>query len=116
MRALAMRTFEAALTYRDTALAFLGDPSRTLSLRLPLDPPSSTGPSPDAGAFGLLEGDARGWTLCIPDGAEAEVSIDDRALDLAGIWVEPSGERRLRLCEGLSAHVRMGEFDFDVRA
>ena len=109
-----MRTFEAALTYRDNALAFLGDPSRTLSLRLPLDASADRGASADA--FGLLEGDAGGWTLCIPDGAEAEVSIDDRALDLARVWVEPSGERRLRLCEGLSAHVRMGEFDFDVRA
>jgi hypothetical protein len=65
--------------------------------------------------FGLLEPDAEGWTLCIPYGAEAEARVGSQPIDLHRLALEPSGERRLRVCAGLSARVRMGDFRFEVQ-
>lgn len=66
-------------------------------------------------AFGLLERDRDGWSLCIPSGAEAEARVDARPVDLRTLWLEPSGERRLPLRAGLEARVRMGAFRFELR-
>ena len=66
-------------------------------------------------AFGLLERDGDGWSLCIPDGAEAEARVDERPLDLRTLFLDPSGERRLPLRAGLEARVLMGGFRFELR-
>lgn len=99
-------TFEAALSWDDELLAFLPHTARVRKyVRL----------EERGERFGLLETDAGGWTLCIPDGAELEASIDDRPVDGARLTVDASGERRLPLCAGMRARVRMGEFRFEVR-
>jgi hypothetical protein len=64
--------------------------------------------------FGLIERVAGGWALCIPHGAEAKASVAGAPVDLDRLDVEPSGERRLPLCAGLRAEVRMGEYSFEV--
>lgn len=65
-------------------------------------------------SFGLLERVEGGWALCIPSGAHAEASVDQRPVDLDRLRLDPSGERRLELCEGLRARVWMGEFCFEL--
>jgi hypothetical protein len=64
--------------------------------------------------FGLLDCASDGWALCIPDGAQAEASVGETPVDLGRLRLEPSGERRLLLCAGLRAKVRMGEFSFEL--
>ena len=100
-------SFHAALTWEDERLAFLLPDRRSgLHRRLEL--------ARGGEGFGLLEPDANGWTLCIPAGADAEARVDDERLDLAQLSLEPSGERRLRVCAGLRACVSMGEFRFEL--
>lgn len=98
--------FEAALTWEDELLAFLPTNQTGVRRHVTLE---------DRGeGFGLLERDAEGWTLCIPDGAEAVASVGGTPVDLARLSLDASGERRLRLCAGLRARVRMGDFRFEV--
>ncbi|GAB5540340.1 MAG: hypothetical protein RLO52_32450 [Sandaracinaceae bacterium] len=93
-------TFHAELTWSDAA-------GTGLCRRLRLDEATE--------AFGLLERDGDGWSLCIPDGAEAEARVDERPLDLRTLFLDPSGERRLPLRAGLEARVLMGGFRFELR-
>lgn len=102
-----LTAFEAALTWDDELLTFLPEPAHGVRRRVDLDEGGE--------GFGLLEPDGHGWTLCIPDGAEAEACVGDAPIDLATLSLDASGERRLRLCAGLTARVRMGEFRFEVR-
>lgn len=97
--------FEAALTWEDELLAFLPE-AHAVRRHVTLEERGE--------GFGLLEPDALGWTLCIPDGAEAEASVAGAPIDLGALALDASGERRLRLCAGLYASVRMGEFRFEV--
>lgn len=98
-------TFEAALTWEDELLAFLPTtPGVRREMRL----------EERGEGFGLLEPDALGWTLCIPDGAEAEVSVDEAPIDLRSLRFDASGERRLRVCAGLRARVSLGQFRFEL--
>lgn len=99
--------FEAALTWKDELLAFLPEASPGVRRRLALDEPDET--------FGLLEATAQGWMLCVPTGAEAEVTVDGAAVDLGRITCDASGERRVPLAPGMHARVNMGDFCFEVR-
>jgi len=99
--------FEAALTWDDELLAFLPEARCRVQRRLRLDERGE--------AFGLLEADAEGWALCIPHGAEVEASVGSSEVDLSRLSLDASGERRLRICAGLRAQVRMGAFRFEVR-
>lgn len=103
-----LTAIEAALTWDDELLAFLPEPVRGVRRRL--------GAAERGESFGLLEPDAQGWTLCIPAGAEASVRVGDAAIDVDALSLDASGERRVRVCPGLTAEVRMGEFRFEVRA
>ncbi len=106
--------FEAALTWEDDLLSFLAeDDLRGLGVRQGVR--RRVDLREHGESFGLLEPDAQGWTLCIPAGAEAEVRVGDAPVDLDAVSLDASGERRLRVCEGLSARVWMGEFRFEVR-
>ncbi|HJL17661.1 MAG TPA: hypothetical protein RMH99_18500 [Sandaracinaceae bacterium LLY-WYZ-13_1] len=96
-------TFEAALSWDDP-----GEPVTEMVRRLELDRASDA-------AFGLLERGPTGWTLCIPDGAEAAAVVDEEIVDLGRLHLEPSGERHLPVRAGLRARVRMGSFRFEVR-
>jgi hypothetical protein len=98
--------FEAALTWEDELLAFLPSDRAGVRRQVRLDEKGE--------GFGLLEPDAEGWTLCIPYGAEAVATVGGTPVDLATLSLDASGERRLRVCAGLRARVRMGEFRFDV--
>ena len=101
---------EAALTWDDDRLsgAVFGRPGMSRRLRLE---------EPERDGFGLLEtGDDGCWILCIPAGASASAQLEGRSVDLRGLRVEPSGERRLPICAGLSARVEMGDFRFEVRS
>lgn len=100
--------FEAALTWEDELLACLSEPGTGVRRRVELDERGE--------GFGLLEADAEGWTLCIPDGAVVEARVGDALIDPCALSLEASGERRLRVCAGLTARVHMGEFRFEVRA
>lgn len=104
-----LTAIEAALTWEDELLAFLPQPAHG-GVRRRLDV-AERGES-----FGLLEPDAHGWTLCIPAGAEADLRVGGAAIDLDALSLDASGERRVRVCAGLTAEVRMGEFRFEVRA
>lgn len=98
--------FEAALTWDDELLAFLPEARCRVRRHVRLDERGE--------GFGLLEADADGWTLCIPDGAELEASVGNTHVDLAALSPDASGERRLRICAGMRAQVRMGDFRFEV--
>lgn len=100
-------SFDAALTWTDHALAFLSEEERGLRRRVTLEERGD--------GFGLLEPEPDGWTLCIPAGADAEARLGEAPIDLGALSLEPSGERRLPLCVGLSARVTMGEFRFEIR-
>lgn len=98
-------TFEAALTWEDEVLAFLPTPGVRRRMRL----------EERGEGFGLLEPDAQGWTLCIPDGAEAELSVGEATIDVRSLHADPSGERRVRVCPGLRARISLGEYRFEVK-
>jgi hypothetical protein len=98
--------FEAALTWEDELLAFLPSKQTGVRKRVRLEERGE--------GFGLLEQDAQGWLLCIPDGAEAVATVGGTPIDLAALSLDASGERRLRVCAGLRAQVRMGEFRFEL--
>lgn len=100
---------EAALTWDDDLLTSIAGRPPGMSRRVRLGEPADEG-------FGLLEGGHDGgWTLCIPAGAHAQAAVGEHALDLSRLRLEPSGERRLPLCAGLTARVEMGDFRFEVR-
>ena len=98
--------FEAALTWDDELLAFLPEARCRVQRHVRLDERGE--------GFGLLEADAEGWTLCIPDGAELHASVGNTPVDLSHLSLDASGERRLRVCAGLQAQVRMGDFRFEI--
>ncbi|MCZ7685691.1 MAG: hypothetical protein M5U28_45690 [Sandaracinaceae bacterium] len=100
-------TFEAALSWDDELLACLHEAAPAVRRRVELEQHGE--------GFGLLEPDAHGWTLCIPDGALVEARVGDAPIDPCALSLDASGERRLRVCAGLTANVRMGEFRFEVR-
>jgi hypothetical protein len=106
-----MRTrFEAALTWEDGLPSYpgtTGDRRAGIRREVQLEERGE--------GFGLLEADPQGWTLCIPEGAEAELSVDEAPIDVGSLRSDASGERRVRVCPGLRAHVRLGDYRFEVR-
>src|SRR5687768_13492664 len=105
--AMTSLTFDAALSWDEASSTFLPKGEPRVHKRVRVE---------DRGeSFGLLESDACGWMLFIPDGADLEATIDEAPIDLECLALDASGERRLRLCPGLKAKVRMGEFRFEVR-
>ncbi len=98
--------FEAALTWDDELLAFLPSSTPGMRRQVVLEERGE--------GFALLEADAVGWTLCIPDGAEAVATVGGTPVDLSQLSRDAAGERRLRVCAGLRARVSMGDFRFEL--